>query len=212
MNILIKSSARTGSHMLYDMFCAMGYKGYHTSWFYRDIDCMNRPRLAHKKGYLESGQHNIVVHDHTNWVPDNPEEWWLIYSQRCDIIAQSLSEELAAHIKEYHPDDGALGYSETEYKPFTVPIFSLLGKCKHRQQWNYNLDRVFTEHNWLHRDVLVYESLVNKTPRDVIKFLGMSTLHRLPDDYTWDSQKSPRSTREMILNYDEAYEFCRRNM
>jgi len=216
MNVLIKSSARTGSHMLYDMFCAMGYDGYHTSWFFRDIDSQNRPRLASVSGepneeYLLHGLDGIVVHDHTNWVPNDPENWWIIYTKRCDVIAQALSQALAEHVKEYYVDGGVIGYTDKEYPPFEVDLFSILGKCKHRELWEKNLDRVFLDNNWRFRDVLTFESLVSKNPIDICFYLGLPSTD-LPNDYTWETQKSPRNTRDMIINYDAAYDFCKRNL
>lgn len=204
--------------MIYNMFRSMGFRGYPTKAYPHDIDSENRPRLnilndKNEYRYLDKELDNIVVHDHTFWVPDDPENWWLIYSTRVDIIAQSLSEALANRISEYHAYRGKpKSYTDIEYEPFEVDSHAILGKCKYRQTWNKNLDRIFSDYNWFARDVVNFETLIEKTPKQLLDFLGNVSPDLLPDDYSWASQKSPRITRDMITNYDLVYNSCKREI
>ena len=201
--------------MFYDLCKHMGLTGHHISWFFKEVDHLNRPLLASEESLVHSGKYldhsadNIVVHDHTNWVPNDPENWILIYTKRLDVVAQALDEVWAAHTKEYVAS-GALPYTDKVFEPITVDMWAVLGKCMHREKWDSDLTDLYLNNVWKQSDVLYYESFSKQTPEYMSSYLGLAMPCNEPntEPYTWDTQKSPRRPEDYILNYDETYKFC----
>jgi len=205
---LIKSSARTGSHLLYFYLVSTGMTGYHTDWQIYDnrrgrLDKHNRPLLTNGT-YLNYQNDNVVIHDHTNWLPSDTENWHIIYTKRLDTIKQTISLKWAEHISEFVENNSLKhSYTNKTYEPIELDLEATLHHyIWHTGTWDRNLDKVFLQGNWKKADILYLETFLKKTPETVAAYLGIPQI-----DFSWDSQKNPRDVEKYIINYSEVYDF-----
>lgn len=211
---LVKTSARTGSHLLYSYLMSTGLTGYHTDFQMYEghrgrLDKHNRPLLTNGT-YLNYQNDNVVIHDHTNWLPSDTENWHIIYTKRLDTIKQTISFLWAEHTSEYVAAGVAnknYSYTNKIYEPIELDLETTLQRHTFRTRtWERDLEKTFLQGNWKKADILYLETFLKKTPQTVAAYLGIPQI-----DFSWDSQKNPRDVEKYIINYSEVYNFLEQN-
>ena len=203
---LIKSTTRTGSHLVYSLLEASGLRAEHVSFkLYREQSSPPVwPLLAnHDNLRLSPEDDNIVVHDHTTWMPPDPENWNIVHTQRQDKAAQTLSSIFAGKINEYLLEGlGASSYSDKYITPFYLDPKATLKSHRKRIHYENNMRNLIDSRKWKSFNLMFFEDLIQTTP-DVVG-------HILQLEYDvwkckWDEQKNPRKAQDIILNYNELY-------
>ena len=162
------------------------------------------PFLAnHSDLRLKPDDDNIVVHDHTTWIPPDPENWNIVYTVRQDKAAQTLSSIFAEKLDEYVAEGvGVLAYSDKQISPFYLDPKYVVKSHRERIHYENNLENLLYSYKWKSFNLMYFEDLIQTTP-DVVA-------HILDIEYDvwkckWDEQKNPRKVHDIILNYNELY-------
>lgn len=203
---LIKSTTRTGSHLLYSLLESSGLRAEHVSWdLYRKHSSPPVwPFLANHK-YLKLGpeDNDIVVHDHTTWIPPDPENWNVIHTTRIDKAAQTLSSIMCSKIDEYLLEGlGASTYSDKYISPFYLDPKATLKSHRKRIHYENNMKNLIDSHKWKASHLIYFEDLIQVTP-DLLAH--MLQIEFDPWQCKWKEQKNPRETQDIILNYKELH-------
>lgn len=203
---LIKSTTRTGSHLVFSLLEASGLRSEHV-WFTKYQEHKSPPvwPFLANHSYLKLGpeDNNIVVHDHTTWIPPDPENWNVIYTVRQDKSAQTLSSILAERLNEYVLEGvGGLTYSNKAITPFYLDTEKTLKVHRERIHYENNMSNLLDSYKWKSFNLMFFEDLIQTTP-DVVA-------HILQIEYDaskceWETQKNPRKAQDIILNYKELY-------
>lgn len=203
---LIKSTRRTGSHLVYSLLKASGLRAEHVSWnlYRKQKSPPVWPLLAnHDNLRLSPDDDDIVVHDHTTWMPPDPENWNVIYTVREDTAAQTLSAILAWKIGEHLLEGlGASTYSDKYINPFYLDPKATLKSHRKRIHYENTMKNLVESCKWKSYNLMYFEHLIQTTP-DVVA-------HILQIEYDvrkckWEQQKNPRKAQDIILNYKELY-------
>lgn len=203
---LIKSTTRTGSHLVYNLLESSGLRAEHVSWnLYRKHKSPPVWPFLANHSYLKLGPEddNIVVHDHTTWIPPDPENWNIIYTERHDKVAQTLSSIFAEKINEYLLEGlGSAAYSDKDISPFYLDPNATFKSHRKRIHYENNLMNLCKSYQWKKTYLFYFEDLIHATPE------MMSHIFQIEYDKkkcSWDKQKNPRKAQDIILNYNELY-------
>lgn len=203
---LIKSTTRTGSHLVFSLLEASGLRSEHV-WFIRYQEHKSPPvwPLLANHSHLKLGpeDNNIVVHDHTTWIPPDPENWNVIYTVRQDKSAQTLSSILAERLNEYVVEGvGVLTYSNKDITPFYLDPENTLKIHRERIHYENNMSNLLDSYNWKSCNTMSFEELIKTTPDSVASLLKIEFDK---DKCKWNEQKNPRKAQDIILNYKELH-------
>lgn len=209
---LIKSTARSGSHLIYNILESSGLRAEHISnyLYKKEENPPVWPLLANRDNLrLNPEDNNIVVHDHTTWIPPDTENWNLIYTTRLDKISQTISAAFAETIGEYLLEGlGKAVYTDTEIEPFTLSPELLLTKHRKRIQYEKKLETSIKNKKWKTYNLIYFEDLIQASPSII------SHMFRIDCDVNkckWQEQKNPRSVSFYVVNYDEIYNLLSQN-
>lgn len=204
---LIKSTTRSGSHLLYNFLESSGLRAEHVSnYFYKQENPSPAwPLLAnHSNLRLKPEDDNLVLHDHTTWIPPDTENWNLIYTVRADKIAQTISSVFAETIGEYLLEGlGKAVYTDTKIDPFTIDRDLVIVKHRKRQQYEQNLSKLIYSKKWKTTNLIYYEDLIQVSPEIISHMLR---INYDKEKCKWQEQKNPRSVKDYVINYNEIYE------
>jgi hypothetical protein len=200
MNYLIKSTGRSGTHLLQGALASLGYTPYEVDVlkvFSKKYESF--PPLKHGK-IFPTDPDNLVIHDHSTWVPNNPEDYVVILLKRKDYAAQILSIMLSKLTGEWSPDQ----YTTKEVKP----TFLDLEEVKEVWKWNLRVrqlqEKKIIEQTWKKSYSVYLEDIIDLGNYITCEF-GEEPAHIEPD--LLDSKfKNPRKPKEYLLNYSDAYD------
>jgi hypothetical protein len=203
---LIKSTTRTGSHLVYSLLESSGLRSEHVSWnLYRQQKSPPVwPLLAnHDNLRLSADDNNIVVHDHTTWMPPDPENWNIVHTQRLDKAAQTLSSIFASKINEYLLDGlGGSTYSEKHITPFYLNPKDTLVSHRKRIYYENNMKNLINSRIWKSYNLMYFEDLILANPAMIAHIFQ---IEYDTDKCKWSEQKNPRKAQDIIINYKELY-------
>ena len=203
---LIKSTTRTVSHLVFSLLEASGLRSEHV-WFskYREHNSPPVwPILAnHDNLKLTLEDDNIVIHDHTTWIPPDPENWNIVYTVRQDKAAQTLSSLFAEKLDEYVAEGvGVLTYSDKQISPFHLDTKQVVKSHWERIHYENNMKNLLDSYTWKSFNLMYFEDLIKTTP-EVVSHLLQIDYDK--DKCKWNEQKNPRKAQDIILNYNELY-------
>lgn len=203
---LIKSTTRTGSHLVYSLLESSGLRSEHV-WFSKYQQHKSPPvwpfLANHSDLRLKPDDDDIVVHDHTTWIPPDPENWNIVYTVRQDKAAQTLSSLFAEKLDEYVTEGvGVLTYSDKKISPFHLDLKQVVKSHWERIHYENNMKNLLDSYTWKSFNLMYFEDLIKTTPEVVSHILQIDYDK---DKCKWNEQKNPRKAQDIILNYNELY-------
>ena len=206
MKWLIKSTTRTGSHLIYNLLQASGLRAEHVSYarYQKHKSPPVYPYLAnHEDLKLKAEDDNIVVHDHTTWLPPDTENWNIVYAERQDKPAQTLSSIAAGKINEYLLEGlGSSTYTDKYVSPFYLDPKATLISHRKRIHYENNLMNLCKSFQWRSSYLFYFEDLIQASP-DMIAHIFQIEYDKA--QCNWDKQKNPRKVKDIIINYNSLY-------
>jgi len=198
MNYLIKGTGRTGSNLLLHYLAACGYEPVELNalLYYSSKD--QYPLITYyRTGKTEKliGQDNLVIHDHSGWLPLNTLDYNLIISRRDNKLDQLCSHYLAINTKQYTPDEYT---DEIKIEPFNVNVEQAL-RMKDLLIKADNLMQELLILPWLSGTVITLEDHLSKGPGFLHMLLGETP----KKPFNMDREKNPHSAKDYIMNYDD---------
>ena len=197
---LIKSTTRSGSHLIYNLLVSSGLKGYHVTsndnLFDKNSLWLDQIIIDEK---IIPTQSNVVLHDHTSWLPEDTKKWNLVYTKRKDQIAQTISSYFAGAVNEYVLE-GNRKYTNKKIEPFSISPGKILSHHKKRLAYENKLNSLVVNNKWKTNTTYYYEDLVKLSPDKVANFLNIKYDKRICN---WEEQKNPRVIKDYIKNYDK---------
>lgn len=203
---LIKSTTRTGSHLVFSLLEASGLRSEHV-WFSKYREHKSPPvwpiLANHDNLKLTPTDDNIVIHDHTTWIPPDSENWNIIYTERQDKAAQTLSSILAERLNEYVAEGvGVLTYSDKQITSFELDPIETIKTHRERLYYENNMKNLIASYKWKSFNIMYFEDLIISNP-DMIAHIFQIEYDK--DKCKWEEQKNPRKAQDVILNYKELH-------
>ena len=184
--ILLKTSGRTGSHLILDYFEFIGHKVMFTA--------NTAPITLYEYGITEQlvSITNTIVQCHLKEMPKDTHKWDLIFNKRHDLICQTLSSIIARQTNVWHVDAKAEQFKVEE-------SFVKQELIKH-MAYNTYMDLVCKHVEWKSVTVIEMEDIITN-PRNIPRLLGKDDVYKS----SWEhlNHKKAMGYRDAIANYDE---------
>lgn len=198
MNYLIKGTGRTGSNLLLNFLTACGYEPVELNalLYYSSKD--QHPLITYyRTGKTEKliGQNNLVIHDHSGWLPLNVTDYNLIISRRDNKLDQLCSHYLALNTRQYTPKEYT---DEIKIEPFNVNVEQAL-RMKDLLIKADNLMQELVILPWLSATIITLEHHLTRGTGFLQMLLGENP--KRPFDI--DGEKNPFKAKDYIINYED---------
>jgi len=184
--VLLKTSGRTGSHLILDYFESIGFKSMFTAT--DETDKLYQYGLTELVLPLDK----TIVQCHLKNIPKETKEWNLIYNKRHDIVCQTLSSIIARHTNVWH--------GVANVVPFTVSEKTVKKELVTHIAFNYYMDLVCNTVPWKSVHILEMEDFITN-PSNLPKLLNLGNTYK----DTWDHVKHKKAIKyiDAISNYEE---------
>lgn len=141
--------------------------------------------------------HDVVVHTHSDHVPEAPYKWIYVFVERKSKFDVVCSKLIVDKTKEY------INYDNVMLTPFVADINKFVKHYKdtlHRQEI---INNIFNNYNWEKKIHLYYEDIIHDQ-----NYLTVNLPYNgnyIGAQYS-KFQKSPFIPKDYIINYDELIE------